>query len=58
MNFLKSWNRFFFERNISLYELMGLAIVANLAEISAWYFLLLIPLIVSSHILERIFVNE
>lgn len=58
MSYLRKWNKFFFERGLSLFDILGLSIIGKLAEDSAWYLLFILPLIICSVSLEKICVKD
>ena len=55
---LKRWNQLFFRASLSMYDVMGLSIIIGLATTSFWFFLLFIPLIITSVHFQLLFARD
>lgn len=55
---LRRWNRFFFKQSLSIFDILGIGIITSLASMSYWYFLLFIPLIISSVHFQLLFASD
>ena len=58
MSYLGKWNRLFFGRGLSIFDVFVLTFVIQMAAVRLWYMLLLIPQIFISVLLERTFAKD
>lgn len=58
MSYIRKWNRFFFERSLSIFDIFGMSIILHLAESNSWILLLFVPLIFCSLALEKTFTKD